>query len=295
MKVTGFSFIKNAIIYEYPIVESIKSILPICDNFVIAVGKSEDKTRDLINHIDNNKIKIIDTEWDENLREGGHVLANETNKAFSEISDETDWAFYIQGDEVVHENDLNTIYNAMIKLKDKKTIDGLLFNYLHFYGSYDFIGTSANWYKHEIRVIRNNKDIYSYKDAKGFRKKNKEKLRAYPIDAKIYHYGWVKHPKAMQRKQENFNRYWHDNQWIEENILKLKMFDYEYHVSELKPFTGTHPSVMKKLINDKNWQFDYNPSFKEKNIKNKFKKFMLQNFNIDFEHKNFIVEKKNLL
>jgi hypothetical protein len=153
MKVTGFSFVKNAIIYDYPVVEAIRSILPICDEFVVAVGKSDDATLDLIRSIDT-KIRIIETEWDETLREGGRVLAVETDKAFRAISADSDWAFYIQGDEVVHEKYLPVIKEAMRKYADNPNVDGLLFNYKHFYGSYDYVGASASWYSNEIRVIK---------------------------------------------------------------------------------------------------------------------------------------------
>ncbi|HOG19509.1 MAG TPA: hypothetical protein PKW37_03600, partial [Salinivirgaceae bacterium] len=146
MKVTGFTFIRNAVKYDYPVVEAIKSILPICDNFVVAVGKSEDSTLDLIRSIDATKIKIIETVWDDSLREGGKVLADETNKAFAAIDTDTDWAFYIQGDEVVHEKYLDTIKSAMSKYKDNPKVDGLLFKYKHFYGSYDYVGSSLKWY-----------------------------------------------------------------------------------------------------------------------------------------------------
>ncbi len=118
MKVSGFTFVKNAIKYDYPIVEAIKSILPICDEVVVAVGESDDKTLELIQGIDKEKIKIIETKWDESLREGGRVLAVETDKAYKEISEDSDWAFYIQGDEVVHEKYLDTIYDSMKKYKD---------------------------------------------------------------------------------------------------------------------------------------------------------------------------------
>ena len=172
MKVTGFTFIRNAIKLDYPIVEAIKSILPICSDFVVAVGNSEDITLQLIKSIDPNKIRIIETIWDDTLRENGAVLAVETNKAFHAISNESDWAFYIQGDEVIHEKYLPTIQSAMIAFKDRKEIDGLLFNYHHFYGSYDYIGASSKWYREEIRIIKNDKSIYSHKDAQGFRKGN---------------------------------------------------------------------------------------------------------------------------
>ena len=292
MKISGFTFIKNALIYDYPIVEAIKSILPICDEFIVAVGKSDDETLKLINQIDPEKIKIVETQWDESLRLGGRVLAAETDKAFSEISEDSDWGFYIQGDEVVHEKYLDTIYAAMLKYKDEDKIDGLLFKYLHFYGSYSYIGASSNWYQNEIRVVKNDKSIYSYKDAQGFRKKDNEKLRVCPIDAYIYHYGWVKDPKAMQRKQENFNKFWHNDEWINDNIQKASEFNYNNAVSELKKFTGEHPKIMKKRINDKNWKFDYDIAYDKRSLKDKIKQFLKKYFGIDIGYKNYIISKK---
>ncbi len=291
MKVTGFSFIKNALIYDYPIVEAIQSILPICDNFIIAVGKSDDATLDLIREIDKNKIRIIETIWNEKLREGGKVLANETDKAIAEIPSDTDWAFYIQGDEVVHEKYLDRIYQNMIEFKDNPGVDGLLFKYLHFYGSYDYVGASSNWYTHEIRIIRNNKPFSSFRDAQGFRKENNKILHVKPIDAYIYHYGWVKEPKTMQQKQKNFNKYWHDDKWLEENIIKAEEFDYHRNITELKPFEGDHPKVMKKRIESRNWKFDYDISFNKKTPKDKMKDFLGKNFGIKWGYKNYRIAK----
>ena len=79
MKVTGFTFIRNAIKYDYPVVEAITSILPICDDFVVAVGNSDDGTLALIQSIHPTKIRIVETIWDDTKREGGKVLALETD------------------------------------------------------------------------------------------------------------------------------------------------------------------------------------------------------------------------
>lgn len=275
MKVTGFTFIRNAIKLDYPIVEAIQSILPICNDFVVAVGNSEDETLDLIQSVDPNKIKIVQTKWDDNLRENGAVLAIETNKAFQSIDSESDWAFYIQGDEVIHEKYLQTIQSAMIHYKNQVEIDGLLFNYLHFYGSYDYVGASSNWYREEIRVIKNKKEIYSYKDAQGFRKGNNEKLNVAKIPAFVFHYGWVKEPKAMQQKQESFHRLWHDDKWLDQHILKSEVFEYEEHVSQLNIFKETHPKVMFERIQRKNWKFDYDISLNKRSLKDLIKDFLL--------------------
>ncbi|HRS53558.1 MAG TPA: hypothetical protein P5250_02490 [Bacteroidales bacterium] len=264
MKVSGFSFIRNAIKYDYPIKEAILSILPICDEFVIAVGKSEDETYNLIKSIDSVKLKIIETVWNDNLRQGGKVLAEETNKALKAISSDSDWAFYIQGDEVVHEKYLPVIQQAMMQWKDDAKVEGLLLNYLHFYGSYDYVGDSRRWYRKEIRIIKPHPDIHSYKDAQGFRKRNKL-IKVKQIDAYIYHYGWVKPPELQQAKQKFFHKLWHDDKWIKNNIPDTDYFDYS-QIDSLQHFKGTHPKVMLNRINEKNWFFSFDPT-NRKNLK----------------------------
>ncbi len=272
MKITGFSFIRNAVLYDYPIVEAIQSILPLCDNFVIAVGKSDDNTLQLIKNISSDKIKIIETVWDDSFREKGSVLATETNKALQAINDDSDWAFYIQGDEVLHEKYHKTIYNEMLQWKDSEEVDGLLFNYKHFYGSYDYVGASPKWYRKEIRIVKNSKNIYSYADAQGFRKNTNQKLNVKPIDACIYHYGWVKHPKNMQKKLVSINRYWHDDEWINEHFIADE-FDYS-SIDALEYFNDTHPQVMQERIANVNWKFDKDISIRKLSMKYKLKIFI---------------------
>lgn len=290
MKVTGFTFIRNAIKFDYPIVEAITSILPICDEFIVALGNSDDDTRTLIESIDTTKIKIIDTVWDDTLREGGRVLAVETDKAFDAISADTDWCFYIQGDECVHEKYLPIIKNAMQENLNNKNVEGLLFNYSHFYGSYDYIGTSKRWYRKEIRVIRNLKNIRSYKDAQGFRIDGR-KLNVKQIDASIYHYGWVKHPSKQQDKQKNFNKLWHDDQWMKNNIPDVNEFDYS-QVDGLNLFKDTHPAVMKNRINAVNWKFSFDPTKMKVKLKYKITEIIekLTGYRVG-EYKNYNVIK----
>jgi hypothetical protein len=266
MHVSGFTIVRNAIKYDYPIKEAILSILPLCDEVIVAVGNSEDDTLGLIRSIPSNKIKIIETIWDDNLREGGKVLAAETNKALDEISKESDWAIYIQADEVMHEKYYDNILKAMLEYKDHHEVEGLLFKYLHFYGSYDYIGDSRKWYRNEIRIIKNDKQIRSYKDAQGFRKNNK-KLRVKLIDAYIYHYGWVKPPEAQQAKQKTFNKLWHDDEWMQKNISSSDEFDYS-QIDSLAHFTGSHPKIMEERIKSINWKFSFDPTQKKLSPKN---------------------------
>lgn len=273
MKVAGFTFIRNAVKYDYPIAEAIGSILPLCDEVFVAVGESEDDTLALVQGICPEKIRIVRTVWDDSLRTGGRVLAVETDKAFAAIPEGYDWAFYIQGDEVLHEQYLPAVRSEMERWANDPAVDGLLFGYEHFYGSYEYVGASTQWYRKEIRVVRCRKDIYSYKDAQGFRKGDNEKLRVREIPAAIYHYGWVKDPRAMQRKQETFNKLWHPDDVVERMVAKAQEFDYS-QIDALRRFDGTHPAVMQARIAEKNWQFDFDISYNRFRLKDKVKFFV---------------------
>jgi hypothetical protein len=269
MKIAGFSFVRNAIKLDYPIVQALQSILPLCDEIIVAVGNSEDDTRNLVSNIDP-KIKVVDTVWDDTLKSGGTVLADETNKAFRAVDPSADWCIYIQGDEVLHEDGLDNVMHAMKKWKDHKEVDGLLFNYRHFYGSYDYIGMESQWYRHEIRVIRNDKSIFSYKDAQGFRKGNNEKLRVKPVNAFIHHYGWVHDIRTMISKWAVRDHFMHGKE-TDPNKIELP----EDYLSQanivLKKFEGTHPGVMRERVERMNWPFEYDEKKNKLKPKDLFK------------------------
>ncbi len=266
MKVAGFTFIRNAVRYDYPVVEAIRSILPLCDEMIVNIGNSDDNTEELIQSINSEKIKIYHSVWDDSLREGGKVLAVETNKALAHVSADTDWCIYIQADELIHEQDYDTIRHAMLMYKDNPAVEGLLFKYKHFYGSYDYIGDSRKWYNREIRVIRNDKHIQSYRDAQGFRK-NGKKLHVKLIDAYVFHYGWVKHPSLQLQKIRGFDKLYHmDNTDGRIPKEQTEAFDYS-DIDSLSLFKGTHPAVMQERISRQNWKFEYDISRKNFTLK----------------------------
>lgn len=267
MKIAGFTIIKNAVLNDYPIVEAIKSILPVVDEMYVLIGDCSDGTIELIESIQSPKLKIHHSVWDPQLRSGGSVLAVETNKAMQLIPTEFDWAFYIQGDEVVHEQ-----YHAAIRaaceanLQDQR-VEGLLFKYLHFYGTYDYVGDSRTWYRNEVRVIRNDRNIKAYKDAQGFRK-GLQKLKVKAIDAYVYHYGWVKSPAQMMKKQKAFSKLWHNDEALSAYMAQPDFFDYSQFDS-LEKFKGTHPQVMQERIERANWPISFDPAKKKFSLKDK--------------------------
>jgi hypothetical protein len=289
MKVTGFTFIRNAVKFDYPVAEAIRSILPLCDDFVVAVGNSDDNTEELIRSIDRQKIIIVTTTWDESpeLKILGKVFATEADKAIKAIPDDSDWAFYIQGDEAVHEKYHGNIYSAMEKWKDDKRVDGLLFKYLHFYGSFDYVGVSQRWYRNEVRIIRNDKSIYSFRDAQGFRKGDNRKLGVKPVDAYVFHYGWVKEPEMMVKKIRNTSTFYEGIEWLE-SAGKKQAFDYS-SIDALNKFTGTHPEVMKERIRNKNWTFDHDLSYNRLPLKYRGKLFLKKYLHWNTFYENFTV------
>ena len=265
MKVSGFSVARNVIKFGYPAVEAINSILPVCDEFVVNVGDSEDDTLKLIESIGSPKIKIIQNVWDLKMRKSGKILAYQTNLALAKCTG--DWAFYIQADECVHEKYLPVIKQNMGKYLNDPEVDGFSFKYIHFYGSYSkVVAPEWDWYKESIRIIRNNKTMISDGDATSFRKLRWYKSRGtatfsrrfqdffspsvknIPSGAEMFHYGWVRPPKVMmQKKIEALSFYSPQNKSLEKHPMKDHEFDYG-NVAALPDFSGAHPAVMRKRI-----------------------------------------------
>jgi hypothetical protein len=275
MKISGFTIIRNAVINDYPAVEAITSILPVVDEMVVAVGKSDDDTEDLIRNIGSDKIKIVQTEWDLTQLPGGRVMALETDKALAHIATDSDWAFYIQCDEVVHEKYHDEIRKSCELHQNDKKVLGLVFGYVHFYGTYDYYGDSRRWYNREIRIIRNDKRIQSFRDAQGFRIAGK-RLPSKLIDAEIYHYGWVKNPALMDKKLRTLSTNWMGKAMKERLENMEGVFNYD-EFDSLEKFKGTHPVVMEKRINEKNWELQVDVT-KKRFTPKKYFLYLLEKF-----------------
>ena len=77
MKVSAFTFIKNGQILGYPFLQSIQSVLPIVDEFVVNVGESEDDTLSLIKSLNSSKIRIIQSNWNYTMQDRGYVYGQQ--------------------------------------------------------------------------------------------------------------------------------------------------------------------------------------------------------------------------
>lgn len=288
MKIAGFTIIRNAVINDYPIKEAILSILPLVDEMIVLIGNSEDDTEALIRSIPSSKIKVHHSVWDPSYFTGGKILAVETDKAFRLIAPDCNWAFYIQADEVIHEKYHPAIREALTRYNENTKVEGLLFHYLHFYGTYDYVGDSRKWYNKEIRIIRNDPSIHSYKDAQGFRK-NGRKLHVKEIAAWVYHYGWVKNPRQMMTKKRNLASFWQEQQSHNAAQNAAEIFDYSQFDS-LDRFRDSHPQVMEERVQKQNWEVSVDLSRKNFSLKGSLLYWIEKKTGIRlFDYKNYII------
>jgi hypothetical protein len=265
MFISGFTIARNVVKADYPIREAIYSILPLCDEIIVAVGKSEDDTLAFIKSFNEPKIKIIETIWDDSLREGGKVLAIETDKAKQAINPKADWCLYIQADECLDDRSIESLKLQLEKYSNNNEVEGLLFDYTHFFGSYNYVGDSRNWYRHEVRIVKNWPNIKSYKDAQGFRI-DERKLKVKKANATMFHYGWVKNPEVQLEKLKQARKLWHSDDFIENEYQNMQAFDFS-EVDSLKAYHGHHPEVMKARIAEQNWNFTFDTKRKNMSLK----------------------------
>jgi len=242
MLVSGFTIARNVIKYKYPVLESIHSILPICDEFIVNVGDSEDGTLDLIRSIKSDKIRIIENKWD--FSQGKEVLSYQTNLALKQCKGS--WAFYLQTDEVIHQADLLRLQNTMKKYANDLKVDALRFKWFHFYGSYYRYRIDRGWYQKQDRIVKNNGEVKSFGDAYAFERCDQRPLRQKATGCFLYHYGWVQPQDVMTQRRVNA-----------ENIgfvsLEKQEREQAYSYGDLNRFPiyfGTHPSVMDERVQE---------------------------------------------
>lgn len=260
VKVSGFTIIRNGVEYEYPFLESLRSLLPLCDEVVVNVGLGTDSTLQKIKELpDQHKIKIIQSQWpldDPEKKKSGVILSEQTNIALQAC--QHDWAIYLQADEVLHEDDYESIRRSFVQAEALGTsVDALVFQYRHFYGSYRVVQETRSAYRREIRAIRRSSGAQSVGDAQSFLKLNAEgqrveKLNALLCPARVFHYGWVKSPQKMKEKTQFMDSLYHGSdptRSINDHYRYKKFWG-------LKQYQGTHPRVMHQKIQEKDWIWD---------------------------------------
>jgi glycosyltransferase involved in cell wall biosynthesis len=259
MKISGFTIARGAVTFGYQLEESIRSLLPLVDEFVVGVGDLDDGTWELVEGIGDSKIKAFRTTWDMSLRKGGQVLAVETNKALERCTG--DWAVYLQADEVLHEDDLPILRDALSRHLDTD-VEGLDFDYLHFYGSFRTVQDNGRkWYRRAPRAVKTGLEIRSWGDACTFRRLvdgEERRCKLVPCGARVFHYGWSRPPEIMVEKQKNLDRMYHDEAWVAERYAgeNAKVREFYRERGHLRFFEGSHPATMAARVAAQDWSFE---------------------------------------
>ncbi len=264
MKISGFTIVRNGSSFDYPYIESIRSLLPIVDELIVNVGTGTDDT---LKHIikltqdtGGEKINFFESHWpldDPEKKKGGLILSEQTNLALQKCTG--DWCIYLQADEVLHEGDTDSFLSALNQADKNPNVEGLLFNYIHLYGSFDIIQETRSAYRKEVRAIRKSVGPISVGDAQSFRKQNGEKLNVINSGARVFHYGWVRTPEAMREKTYFMDELYHGPTKNETTPHSGENYKYKRFWG-LKPYKGSHPKVMDDRILNKGWSWDFKNS-----------------------------------
>jgi glycosyltransferase involved in cell wall biosynthesis len=281
--ISGFTFIRNGVELGFPFEASIRSILPLVDEFVVVVGKSNDDTLQRIQALSDPKIRIIESIWNERMADRGFVYAQQ--KMMAQFACTGDWAFYLEGDELVHENDLPNIRASIDKHHPNPAVEALVFDYFHFYGTPDWVANSPAWYRRECRLIRNTIRSYApdgqYWLITSDHKKGRNPQAAL-ANAHIYHYGWVRSNEAMQRKFNQISKFWSESA----PTVKYSQFDAQV----LQPFAGTHPTLVKPWLEtsaEKELRLDPNYQLTKREKRHRWLMALEKWFGLDFSRKHF--------
>ncbi|PUE61161.1 glycosyltransferase [Limnohabitans sp. Rim8] len=281
--ISGFTFIRNGVELGFPFEASIRSLLPLVDEFVVVVGKSNDDTLARIHAIGSPKIRVIETIWNERMADRGFVYAQQ--KMIAQFACTGDWAFYLEGDEVVHEAELANIRASVDQHHHNPAVEAFVFDYFHFYGTPDFVANSPAWYRRECRLIRNTIRSYApdgqYWLITADHKKGRNPQAAL-ANAHIYHYGWVRSNEAMQKKLDQVSKFWSHGA----PTIRYSQFDAQV----LQPFTGTHPELVKPWLEssaEKSFTIDPDYKLTKREKRHRWLMKLEKAFGLDFSRKHF--------
>jgi glycosyltransferase involved in cell wall biosynthesis len=242
---SGFTILKNGASLGYPYLESLRSLAPFVDEVVVAHGDSTDGTLASLEALARElpcPLRIVPSPWDPANLKGGLELSRQTNIALDACRGEI--CLYLQSDELLYDRDAAVIRADLERFERDTEVEALAFTWAHFYGSFDRVVTSRNWYRREVRAVRKSAGLRSFGDAQGFRIPEGEgwrKPKAALSKARVLHYGWVRPPALMAEKTSGFDRLWGHNRVHNADTI----FTAQYG---MQAWTEPHPEVMRERV-----------------------------------------------
>lgn len=241
MTISGFTIVRNAEELDFPVTESIRSVLDLVDEMVVNVGRSTDRTLEIVRSIESPKLRIVETEWD--FSRGEAVLREETLRAMRACRHP--WGIYIQADEVLHERGAARLVDAIAAADARPAVEGVVVKYRHLFGDPFTEAVNRRWYRREIRAVRLDpaRDVHPYRDAQGFRVgPDNRRVRALFADAEMFHYGYTRSARAIRGRAAVDRSLYPGRPDYQGDRALLRWFP------GLRPFRGTHPAVARGWV-----------------------------------------------
>lgn len=247
--VSGFTIVKNASLHEYPVEAALRSALRLCDEVVANVGVSDDDTLERVRSVGDDRLRVLHRSWPDPRGTGLRELSHETDRALEACGHE--WALYLQADEVLHEDDVPDLRRSVARADRDGRVEGLLFDYLHFYGSPRWVLAGRRRYRREVRLVRRSAGIRSVRDAQGFRVGGPggRKPRVVRSGARVFHYGYVKSRTALDAKRR-LGAVWAGRSPEDADAFVFRRY------AGLRRFRGEHPAAARRWLRSRDRSFD---------------------------------------
>jgi glycosyltransferase involved in cell wall biosynthesis len=246
--VSGLTIIRNGVKLNYPFMEVIRSALPICDEYIVVAGDSDDETLVQLATLNDERVKIIHTKWSPLVTPQKCLLAQQTNIGLAYCTGR--WCLFQQGNEVLHEKDLPNLRKLMETHADNQEVEAMLVERLTFWSDFNhFVAAYPRRHKYTARIIRPNIGTYSIRDGMSFAifdnfSTHGRYPRSIDTGADLYRYDYVHSVEQQERKfSEAVHR---SGTGIKAND---DYFYQNYPRQFIALFTGTHPAVMKARQN----------------------------------------------
>ncbi len=254
----GFSYIYNAIDFDIPFVESIKSVIDAVDQFVLTECYSKDNTWEVCLQLRDeypDKIKLLRHKWVTHYSE----ISTLANWTMTHIAENIKYCIQLQSDEVAHEKDLDLL-RRLPNLMHLNNKTAAMWQYHHFIGNPETVFPFC--YSELVRVVKRGENWEVIGDGVQFNKYGNlvpadEVLKT---DIEIFHYGKMKDPKKGFKKEVDFQNLFKDIGFPDPKMKEMQerlgeeycdyvyLFESNVVDNKIKEFKGTHPKVMQDYL-----------------------------------------------
>ncbi len=258
--ISGCVAARNSVKFGYPLRECLESLVPICDEVVLAYDPTtDDGTPELAIRLrDELGIVLFESPWDMNNMKKGLEIGHQSQVAMDACSPSTEWRLCVQQDEAFHEEDHSKIQELV--RNDLPGVTGFDFVRPYFFGNLHTI--RRDWSVKITRLTKKGTHTYDDFDGQNCRPLNPLMHHA-DSGIWLYHYSRIGDPQLIAKRVRNVDSFFHaeDNLPEESELAPYDFSTREYDSyaftenpkethSELLTYQGTHPLPFAELYKE---------------------------------------------